>query len=143
VEGLVARSFGDIGRAQIALANARREQEKIVHEQPDYAAGLGILGLINAGLGQKEEAIREGERACELLPLGKDAVDGAELVVNLALIYTWTGEKDRALKQLATAVKIPATLSYGFLKLHPQWDSLRGDLRFERIVALLAPKDVK
>ena len=143
VEGLVARSFGDIGRAQIAFANARREQEKIVHEQPDYAAGLGILGLIDAGLGQKEEAIREGERACELLPLGKDAVDGAELVVNLALIYTWTGEKDRALKQLATAVKIPATLSYGFLKLHPQWDSLRGDPRFERIVALLAPKDVK
>src|SRR6202011_343675 len=79
VEGLVARCFGDNSRAQSAFNQARAEQEKIVRQQPDYAAGLGILGLIDAALGRKEEAIREGERACELTPLKKDVVDGTEL----------------------------------------------------------------
>ena len=105
-----------------------------MHEQPDYAAGLGILGLIDAGLGRKDEAIREGERACQLTPLRKDVVDGAELMTNLALIYAWTGEKDRALEQLTAISGIPSNLSYGLLKLHPEWDSMRGDPRF---VALL------
>jgi hypothetical protein len=61
-------------------------------------------------------------------------------MVNLALIHAWTGEKDRAIEQLARAARIPGNLSYGLLKLHPQWDSLRGDPRFEKIVASLAPK---
>jgi hypothetical protein len=73
--------------------------------------------------------------------VSKDALEGADLMVNLALIYAWTGEKDRALEQLAKAAQIPGNLSYGLLKLHPEWDSLRGDARFERIVASLAPKD--
>ncbi len=139
-EGLVARSFADPVRAQAAFASARAEQEKIVVEQPHYAPALGVLGLIDAGLGHKQEALREGQRACELLPVSKDALEGADLVANLSLIYAWTGEKDRALEQLAKAAQIPGNLSYGLLKLHPQWDSLRGDPRFEKIVAPLAPK---
>jgi TolB-like protein/Tfp pilus assembly protein PilF len=136
-EGLVARCFGEDSRAQSAFNQARTEQEKIVREQPEYAAGLSILGLIDAALGRKEEAIREGERACQLTPLKKDVVDGAELIVNLALIYTWTGEKDRAFEQLQTAVRIPSNLSYGLLKLHPQWDPLRKDPRFDSLLARL------
>jgi hypothetical protein len=58
----------------------------------------------------------------------------------LAVIYAWTGEKDRALKRLDEAAKIPSYLSYGELLLHPRWDSLRGDPRFDKIVASLAPK---
>jgi hypothetical protein len=61
-------------------------------------------------------------------------------MVNLALIYAWTGEKDCAIEQLARAAQIPENLSYGLLKLHPQRDSVRGDPRFEKIVASLAPK---
>jgi TolB-like protein/Tfp pilus assembly protein PilF/class 3 adenylate cyclase len=139
-EGLVARSFGESAGAQAAFAKARAEQEKIVLEQPDYAPALSVLGLIDAGLGRKEEAQREGRRACELLPVSKDALYGPDLVVNLALIYAWTGEKDRAIEQLARAAEIPGNLSYGLLKLNPEWDSLRGEPRFERIVASLAPK---
>jgi TolB-like protein/Flp pilus assembly protein TadD len=139
-EGLVARCFGDAARAKAAFTRARAEQEKIVLAQPDYVPALSVLGLIDAGLGRKEEAQREGERACELLPVSKDALDGPDLVVNLALIYAWTGEKNRAIEQLAKASQIPGNLSYGLLKLHPQWDSLRGDPRFEKIVASLAPK---
>jgi hypothetical protein len=97
--------------------------------------------MIDAGLEKKEEALKEGERACELLPTSKDAIDGASLAINLAQIYAWTGEKDRAIEQIAAVERIPNSLSYGLLKLHPYWDSLRGDLRFEKIVASLGPKE--
>jgi hypothetical protein len=97
--------------------------------------------MIDAGLGRKKEALNEGRRACELLPISKDAIDGTELAINLAQIYAWTGEKDRAIEQIAAVERAPNTLSYGLLKLHPYWDSLRSDPRFEQIVASLAPKE--
>ena len=75
------------------------------------------------------------------MPVSKDAIDGADLILNLAIIYAWTGEKDLALKQLAEAAQVPSTVNYGWLRLHPDWDPLRGDPRFEKIVASLAPKN--
>ena len=96
--------------------------------------------MIDAGLGRKEDAIREGRRAVELLPLSKDAIVGAALMENLALIYAWTGEKEAASDQLAILTSIPHDLSYGRLRLHPAWDPLRGHPAFEKIVASLAPK---
>jgi hypothetical protein len=100
-----------------------------------------LLGLIDAGLEQKEDAVDEGRRACELLPISADAVDGVAYAVSLAQIYTWSGEKDLAIDQIAAVERVPNYLSYGFLKLQPVWDPLRGDPRFEKIVASLAPKD--
>jgi cell wall assembly regulator SMI1 len=99
-----------------------------------------VLGLADAALGHKEDAIREGRRAVDLLPVAKDSVIGAMLLKNLALIYAWTGEKDHAFEQLSRAAKFPGFLSYGELRLHPNWDPLRGDPRFDKIVASLAPK---
>ena len=139
-EGAVARYQGDSAKARTAFTAARREVEKTVEQQPDFAAALSLLGMIDAGLERKEEALREGRRGCELLPISKDAIDGADLAINLAQIYAWTGEKDRAIEQIAAVERVPNTLSYGLLKLHPYWDSLRGDPRFEKIVASLAPK---
>lgn len=138
VEGFVARCLGDKAQAESAFKRARAAQEKIVREQPDYAAGVSLLGLIDAGLGRKDDAIREGERACQLIPLKQDVVDGAELMINLALIYAWTGEKDRAVKTLSSLADIPSNLSYGLLKLHPQWDSVRGDPRFDVVLSQFA-----
>jgi hypothetical protein len=99
-----------------------------------------VLGMADAALGHKEDAIREGRRAVELLPVTKDSAIGAMLLKNLALIYALADEKDPALEQLSAAAKIPGLLSYGELRLHPNWDPLRGDPRFEKIVASLAPK---
>ncbi len=138
--GVVARWQGDSANAQAAFAAARSEVEKMVEKQPDYAAALSLLGMIDAGLGRKEEALREGRRACELLPISKDAIAGTDFAANLAQIYAWTGEKDLAIEQIAAVERVPNELSYGFLKLHPYWDSLRGDPRFEKIIASLAPK---
>jgi len=139
-EGLAARATGDTATAQAAFLAARGELERTVNDQPDYAPALCVLGLIDAALGRKDEAIREGRRAVELLPITKDSIDGAEVAKYLAVIYALIGEKDLALQQINATLQIPSTLSYGFLKLHPFWDALRGDPRFEKIVADLAPR---
>jgi len=139
-EGLAARARGDAAAAQTAFLAARAEVEKTVSEQPGYGPGLCVLGLTDAALGRKEEALREGRRAVELLPVTKDSIDGAELVKYLGVIYAWCGEKDLAIHQIAATLQIPSTLSYGNLKLHPYWDALRSEPRFEKIVADLAPK---
>ena len=139
-EGVVAQFRGDKAAAHAAFTSVRAEAAKIVTEQPNYAEALCVLGMADAALGNKEDAIREGRRAVELLPVTKDAIIGARLVHYLALIYAWTGEKDLALEQLSAAASLPGHLSYGYLRLHPYWDPLRGDPRFEKIVASLAPK---
>jgi serine/threonine-protein kinase len=139
-EGVVARWQGDSGKSQTAFTAARSEVEKAIEKQPDYPEALSLLGIINAGLGRKEEALRQGRRACELVPIAKDANEGINYAINLAQIYAWTGEKDLAVEQIEMIQRFPNPLSYGLLKLHPHWDSLRGDPRFEKIVASLAPK---
>jgi TolB-like protein/Tfp pilus assembly protein PilF len=139
-EGLAARVRGDDAAAQIAFRAARAEVARTVSEQPNYAPGYSVLGLIDAALGRKEEALREGRHAVELLPITKDSIDGAELVKYLGVIYAWCDEKDLAIKQIGATLQIPSTLSYGNLRLHPYWDPLRGEPRFEKIVADLAPK---
>jgi len=139
VEGVIARMTKDDAKARSAFTAARAEQEKIVQAQPNYGPALCILGLIDAGLGRKEEALREGRRAVELLPVEKDAPEGVDMVKYLAMIAAWIGDKDFACEQLAIAIRGPSSLSYGQLKLMPFWDPLRGDPRFEQIVASLAP----
>jgi hypothetical protein len=96
--------------------------------------------MIDAGLGRKNEAIQEGRRGVELLPETTDAMNGVNARRYLAVTYTWLGEKDLAIAELTAVTKGPTYLSYGRLKLHPEWDGLRGDPRFEKIVASLAPK---
>jgi TolB-like protein/class 3 adenylate cyclase len=139
-EGLLAKLRQDAPAARSAFMTARAEIEKIVHAQPENAYQLRMLALIDAELGEKEKAIREGRAACDMFPVAKDALQGAMLITNLACIYALTGEKDLALKQLDIVSKLPSGPSYGELRLDPEWDSLRGDPRFEKIVASLAPK---
>ena len=142
VEGVIARMINDEHEAQLAFTAARAQQEKIVRTQPDYGPALCELGVIDAALGRKEEALREGRRAVELLPVDRDQVNGTLMIKYLAMIAAWVGEKNIACEQLATAVRLPLTgldLSYGELKLMPFWDPLRGEPCFEEIVASLAP----
>jgi len=140
VEALIARMTNDEQKARSAFAAARAEQEKVLEAQPDFGPSWCVLGMIDAGLGRKEEALREGRRALELLPVEKDALVGQYLVRYFAVIAAWVGEKDLACEQLAIAVRPPSNVTYGELKLLPLWDPLRGDPRFEKIVASLAPK---
>jgi len=140
VEGVIARMMNDDEQARSAFTAARAQQEKTIQVQPNYGPPLCVLGLIDAALGRKEEALREGRRAVELLPMKKDAINGPRMIVYLAMIAAWVGDKDLACEQLAIATLTPTALNYGQLKLGPFWDPLRGDPRFEEIVASLAPK---
>jgi TolB-like protein/class 3 adenylate cyclase/Tfp pilus assembly protein PilF len=139
--GLLARMMHDENKARAAFTAARAAQEKRMQEQPDYAPAISMLGLIDAALGRKEDALREGRRAVELLPVAKEANNGPGMIQNLAIIAAWVGEKQLACDQIAAVLQLPSTLSYGRLKLLPYWDPLRGDPRFEEIVASLAPKN--
>ena len=138
--GLIARMTKDDAKARAAFTAARAEQENLVRADPDDAGALSVLGLIDAALGRKEEALREGRRAVELLPVEKDAINGTRMIASLANIAAWVGDKELACEQLAIAIRPPSELSYGQLKLLPWWDPLRGDPCFEKIVASLAPK---
>jgi TolB-like protein/Tfp pilus assembly protein PilF len=142
-EGLLARMVKDETRARTAFEAARAQQEKIVQAQPDYGPALCVLGLIDAGLGQKDLALDEGRRAIALTPLEKDVVNGSRVLQYFAITATWAADKEFALQQLEAGLRAPAAsqmLSYGALKLLPFWDPLRGDPRFEKIVNSLAPK---
>ncbi len=141
-EGLLGRMTGDETKARAAFTAARTEQEKIVHAQPGYGPALCVLGLIDAGLGRKEEALREGRRAMELLPVAKEPINGALMIEHFAVIAAWVGEQELACEQLEIATRLSGLglVTYGQLKLSPFWDPLRGYPRFEKIVASLAPK---
>lgn len=137
-EGQVARARGDKQTALAAFATARKKMEAAFAEKQD-ALYLAEIATLDAGLGRKEEAIRQARRAAELLPIDKDAVNGPTVVADLALVYAWTGERDRALEQLEKIATIPASFetirTYGDLRFNPCWDDLRSDPRFDQIVA--------
>jgi len=140
--GVVARMKGDAAAARTAFTAARAQQEEALRARPDYGPLLSGLGIIDAGLGRKEEALREGRRAIELTPVAKNSLDGAEVLSRFAQICAWTGERDLAIEQLEALAKIPGGPTYGELRLGPVWDFLRGDSRFEKVMAETA-KPVK
>ena len=140
MEGVIALLAKDDGKARSAFTEARAEQEKIVQAQPNFGPAWCVLGLIDAGLGRKAEALLEGRRAVELLPVEKDAVRGPAMIKYLAIIAAWVGDNELACQQLAVATRPPRMVTYGQLKLLPFWDPLRGDPCFEKIVTSVAPK---
>ena len=120
-------------------AHPRRGGEEGLEEQlraaPDDAQRHLFLGLALAYLGRKEEAIREGERGVALNPVSKDARDGPYIQHQLARIYILVGEPEKALDQLEPLLKIPYFLSPGWLKIDPNFDPLRKNPRFQKLVA--------
>jgi tetratricopeptide (TPR) repeat protein len=139
--GRTAWIFGDHAVAQTALNEARATFERMIRDQPDYAQAWSYLGQTDAMLGRRDDAIREGKRACEILPYEKDSWTGGIWIAYLAQIYARCGNHDAALQELERAASLPAGITYGELKSDPEWESLRGDPRFEKIVQSLAPKD--
>jgi tetratricopeptide (TPR) repeat protein len=137
-EGQVARARGDKQAALAAFAAARKKMEPTFADKQD-AVYLAEIATLDAGLGRREEAIRQARHAVELLPIDKDAVNGPTVVADLALVYAWTGERDLALEQLKKVATIPGTfetqVTYGDLRFNPRWDDLRADPRFDEIVA--------
>jgi TolB-like protein/Flp pilus assembly protein TadD len=133
-EGAIYAFLNDKEKALSAFERARPIAEKAVREGPDDASRHVTLGLILAGLGEKELAITEGRRAVELLPESQDALDGPKMTLALAQIYAWTGESDQALRLLDRSLSTPNGITVSFLKLDPIWEPLRSDPRFRALI---------
>jgi TolB-like protein/Flp pilus assembly protein TadD len=133
-EGAIYTFLNDKEKALSAFERARPIAEKAVREGPDDASRHVTLGLILAGLGEKQLAIAEGRRAVELLPESRDALDGPKMTVALAQIYAWTGEGDEALQLLDRSLSTPNGITVSFLKLDPIWEPLRSDPRFQALI---------
>ena len=133
-EGLIARGRGQADLAQQMFESARTATEACVWRSPEDAKAKVMLGLIDAMLGRKEEALREGRRAMELLPIAKDAYDGPIIATNLAVIYAQVGEPDMAIEQLAPLMEAPNGPTRALLRIEPEWDALRNNARFNKLV---------
>jgi TolB-like protein/class 3 adenylate cyclase/Flp pilus assembly protein TadD len=127
-------ALGDRDRAREHYEAARLITESEVQKRPDVARLRSSLGLVYAGLGRREEAIREGRRAVELLPESKDALIGPSYVIRLAVIYARIGETDLALKELEQLLTMRAGPLRNEVRLDPMWDPLRDDPRFTELV---------
>lgn len=138
-EALIARARGDDTKAREAFTLTRATIEAQLAEQRDNPLLIATIGLLDAGLGRKEDAVREGRRAVELRPIAQDADDGATVLTSLAMIYAWVGDTNAAIEQLTFLAKTPGGPAYGQLKYDPAWDPVRSDPRFAAMVNELQP----
>ena len=134
VEGLIARMTKDEGKARSAFVAARAAPAKVIEAQPNNSRVWGLLGLIDAYLGRKEDALREGRHAVDLAHAQEDVMEEIGRLTNLAMIAAGVGDKDLAFEELDNIIRLPNPLSYGGLKLFPWWDPLRSDPRFEKLL---------
>src|SRR5213595_3461274 len=139
-QAMIARTKGNSAGATSALRECREILAQRLVVKPEHARTIAVLAQVDAGLGQKELAIREAQHAIDLMPISKDIYDGALVLEGLAQVYVWSGDRDRAIELVQKLLTIPGYINYGRLKLHPLWSPLRGDPRFEKIVNALAPK---
>jgi TolB-like protein/Tfp pilus assembly protein PilF/phage shock protein PspC (stress-responsive transcriptional regulator) len=139
-QAMIARAKGDSARATAAFRECREILTQRLIVKPEHARTIAVLAQVDAGLGEKELAVGEAQHAIDLMPISKDIYDGALVLEGLAQVYAWSGDRDRAIGLVQKLLTMPGYTNYGRLKLHPLWSPLRGDPRFERIVASLAPK---
>jgi tetratricopeptide (TPR) repeat protein len=139
-EAMIAREKGDAAKATTAFRECREILAQRLVVKPEHARTIAVLAQVDANLGQKDLAISEAQHAIDLMPTSKDIYDGALVLEGLAQVYTWTGDRDHAIETLQRLLTMPGYTNYGRLKFHPLWAPLRGDPRFEAIVASLAPK---
>jgi len=134
---LYALIHGLMGNRQLEQAyydSMRSVVESRVRERPDDPRYRSALGIAYAGLGRKDDAIREGELAVELLPMSKESWRGAVRAEDLARIYTMVGEYDAAIDQLETLLAVPSPMSVPTLRIDPTWNPLRDHPRFQALL---------
>jgi serine/threonine-protein kinase len=132
-----ARAHRLMGESELAYASydsARAILETELDAHPDDCRIHSALGIAYAGLGNKQEAIREGKRGLELCPVSRDALTGAFRVWHLAEIYTMVGGYDEALDQIDYVLSIPNVWSVNNLRLDPIWDPLRDHQRYRALL---------
>ena len=134
LEGLVSRAQGSEAASQRHFGAARDDIQHDLSCCPDDPKALMARGLVHAALGEKSEALRDAEAAVAMLPIARDAYDGAVLATNLAAIYGECGETQRAVERLESLRGIPMAATPGTLRVEPEWDPLRNDPRLQQLL---------
>jgi TolB-like protein len=136
--GWIKKSAGNDAAAKAAFTKGRPLQLAYVQKSPEDPNPLMALAYTDAALGHEKDALNEARKAVAMRPISADAIEGAPLAADLAEVYLWTGERDLAIAQLETIEQIPRALNYGDLAM-PDWDPLRNDPRFQKILSQLKP----
>jgi TolB-like protein len=134
-EGLIALGRENNSAAEAAFAAAQNVVEDDLTKAPDDPKLIAMLGLVHAMRGRKEEAIALETRAIGLLPIAKDAFEGPLLATKLAAVYAHFGDADHALDLLTELVAIPNGPTRGTLRVEPEWNAIRADPRFAKLLA--------
>ena len=134
VRAQVYQHRGQPERARVYADSALPQSEETVLEAPDEGQAHALFGLTLAYAGRKAEAVREGERGVALQPMTQDAYLGPYIQQLLARIYLLVGEPEKALDQLEPLLRVPHTLSPGWLRIDPTWDALRTNPRFQKLI---------
>jgi TolB-like protein len=137
--GEIKTAEGDAAAAKTAFETARPWHLAYLQKWPDDPNPLMMLALTDAALGRTEDALIEGRKAAAMLPISKDAVDGPVLATELAQVYVWAGENESAIQQLQMLKQVPRALTYGDIAKLSDWDPLRTDPRFQKLVSELKP----
>src|SRR5712691_7650644 len=143
LDGALYTLVNDKEHARSAFQRARSILEKAIQEGSDDASRHMMLGMVLAGLGEKNAAIAEGKRAMALLPESQDALDGPKMTLALAQIYAWTGDNDAAFELLERSLITPAGVTVSSLKLSPIWDPLRADARFQALIDIAQKPNIE
>jgi hypothetical protein len=107
-------------------------------QKPEEPKALGYVAICDAGLGNKEAALHQGRKAEQLWPKSREYHSSLQVAKQMALVYAWTGDHAAALNRLGDLAPLPDCLTFGELKLHPQWDDLRQEPLFDKVLAVLA-----
>jgi tetratricopeptide (TPR) repeat protein len=134
----VLRAQGQKEQARAAFEACKRDFNDWLAIKPWEAKALGYVAICDAGLGNKEEALRDGRKAQEVSPRSRGDHWSLQVAKQMALVYAWTGDHQAALTQLQELAPLPDCLTYGELKLHPQWDDLRQEPAFDKVLAVVA-----
>jgi tetratricopeptide (TPR) repeat protein len=137
--GEIKRAGGDSAAATAGFETARPFQFAYLQKRPDDPNPLMMLALTDAALGRTEDALTEGRKAAAMLPISQDAIDGPVLATELAQVYVFAGENELAIQQLETLKQVPRALTYGDFAKLPEWDPLRSDPRFQKLLSELKP----
>jgi serine/threonine protein kinase/tetratricopeptide (TPR) repeat protein len=138
VDLLKAQIYGYMKRPKeerMAYESSRVMLDRLAKEHPDDSRIHSSLGIAYAGLGRKDDAIREGRLAVQQLPISREALRGIFRAGDLARIYVMTGEQDAALELLEQLLSVPSLFTASMLRLDPEWETLRGNPRFEKLIA--------
>jgi len=129
-------ALGDTDRARQEYQEALPLLEAEVGKNAGRGLQRTTVARAYAGLGRKDDALREAKRAVETVPISKDALDGCQAEIDRAAVEARVGERDAAIQHIGQLLSIPCILSPGLLRIDARWAPLRGDPRFRKLAEL-------